>query len=56
MEENTVVVAQDNAVQSIQAKEVEEVPRQGGHPSYIHILSLNTSLQHGLKAESQRER
>jgi hypothetical protein len=52
----TVVIAQDKAIESIQAEEVEEVPRKRGHPADVHIWGFDAALEHGLETQRERER
>ena len=43
-EVHTIVVTKDEPVEAVETEEVEEVPREGGYPSHIHVRSLNTTL------------
>ena len=54
--ERTVVAAEDEPVQPVQAEEVEEVPGERGDPADVHVGSLDAALQHALEPESEGER
>lgn len=53
--ERTVVAAEKEDVDELQTKDAEEVPADTGHPAGIHVLCLNTSLEHALELDSDRE-
>ena len=54
--EHTIIVPEDQPVQSVETEKVEEIPRERRDPSYIHIWGLDPSLQHRLESQCQGER
>ena len=42
--EHTVIVPEDEPVQSIETEKVEEVPRERRDPPHVHIWGLDPSL------------
>ena len=51
----TVVIPKDEPVQAVEAEEVEEVPREGGHPADVHVRCLDSALEHALESKCERE-
>lgn len=51
----SVVATQEKDVDELETKDAEKVPTDARHPSRIHISGLNTSLQHALKLDGDRE-
>lgn len=41
----TIVAAENQAVDRVESEQVEEVPRQRGDPSHVHVCSVDVGLQ-----------
>lgn len=52
----TVVTAKDEAIQPVETKEIQEIPRKRGHPADVHVRRLYSPLKHRLEAQRKRER
>jgi hypothetical protein len=52
----TIIIAQQNVKDELQAEITQEIPTDARHPSGIHFLGRNTSLQHALELDSDGER
>jgi hypothetical protein len=51
----TIVAAEQEDVDKLETEDAQEVPGDTGHPAGIHILRLDTSLEHALELDSDRE-
>lgn len=51
----TIVTAKKEHINKLEAEDAKEVPADTGHPSRIHFLGLNTSLEHALELDSNGE-
>lgn len=52
----TIIATQQEHVNELKTKDTQEVPGDTGHPSRVHVLGLDTSLQHTLELDSDGER
>ena len=51
--ELTVVIAENEDENGLEAEEVEDVPRETGHPSHVQIPRHDSRLQHRFEADSE---
>lgn len=52
---HTIITAEDESKNGLEAHQIEEVPRKTGDPLHVKIASQDTRLQHRLEADSKRE-
>lgn len=51
----TVLIAEDQAKDGIQAKKTEEVPADTADPGHVHVGRIDAALEHQLEAKGERE-
>ena len=54
--QRTIITPEEEDIDKLQTKDAEEVPTDAGHPARIHVLGLDTGLQHAFELDSDRKR
>ena len=52
----TIVVAEQQTVETVETEEVEKVPGEGRDPAHVHVGSFYSALKHRLETQRQWER
>lgn len=50
---HTIIAAENEIEDRLQAEDAQEIPANAGHPTGIHILGRHTCLEHALELDSK---
>lgn len=56
MHAHTIIATKEEHINKLESKDAQKVPADTGHPARVHIFGLNSSLQHALEFDGNRER
>lgn len=52
---HTIFFAKNQGKYPPQPKQIQEIPRQRGNPSHVHVGGFDAALEHGFEAECEGE-
>lgn len=52
----TMTTAKDERKDALKTKKVQKVPGERRNPGHVHVVGLDSTLQHTLESDRQRER